>query len=169
MISLIIIFLYIAARFRRWTFGLGGIIALAHDAFITVSMYSIFYNLVPFDLQIDQSFIAAVLTIIGYSINDSVIIFDRIREYLKIHPKRSMIENMNEAMNSTLGRTFNTVLTVVLVLFVLFIFGGEFISGFTFVLLVGVAFGSYSSIFISAALAYDIIQYNEKRKAKKIK
>ena len=169
LISLIIIFLYIAARFRRWTFGLGGIIALAHDAFITVSMYSIFYNLVPFDLQIDQSFIAAVLTIIGYSINDSVIIFDRIREYLKIHPKRSMIENMNEAMNSTLGRTFNTVLTVVLVLFVLFIFGGEFIRGFTFVLLVGVAFGSYSSIFISAALAYDIIQYNEKRKAKKIK
>ncbi len=165
-VSLICIFLYIAVRFKKWTFGLGGVIALLHDAFITVSMYSIFYNLVPFDLQIDQSFIAAVLTIIGYSINDSVIIFDRIREYLKIHPKRSLLENMNDAMNSTLGRTFNTVLTVILVLIVLFIFGGEFIRGFTFVLLVGVAFGSYSSIFISAALAYDIIQWNEKRKAK---
>lgn len=154
--ALIAIFLYIAGRFRKWQYGLGGIATLAHDALITVSMYSLLYGIVPFSLEVDQSFIAAILTIIGYSINDSVIIFDRIREYTTLYPKRILSENINSAINSTLGRTFMTSMTTLLVLIMICVFGGEIIRGFSFALIVGVVVGTYSSIFISTPVAYDL-------------
>jgi len=174
--ALIIIFMYVAARFRRWQFGVGGIVTLMHDALISVSMYSIFDGIVPFSLEIDQSFIAAILTIIGYSINDSVIIFDRIREYVGLYPKRKFDENINGAVNSTIGRTFMTSFTTLLVLVTIFIFGGEVIRGFSFALIIGVIVGTYSSIFISTPIAYDLTskvkkeqQAQLKKKQKKIK
>ncbi|MCF8298644.1 MAG: protein translocase subunit SecDF [Saprospiraceae bacterium] len=163
-IALIIIFLYIAARFRKWQFGLGGLAALVHDSFITVSLYSIFYGILPFNLEVDQAFIAAILTIIGYSINDTVIIFDRIREYLHLYPKRTLKENMNSAINSTLARTINTAGTTIIVLLTIFIFGGEVIRGFTFALMVGILVGTYSSIFIASPISYNLMKIQEKKK-----
>ncbi len=158
--ALIIIFVYIAIRFRKWQFGVGGIATLAHDALIAVSMYSIFDGILPFSLEIDQSFIAAILTIIGYSINDSVIIFDRIREEIGLYPKRQLNDNMNSAINNTIGRTFMTSITTLLVLFTIFIFGGEVIRGFSFALIVGVIVGTYSSMFISTPVAYELSKKN---------
>jgi len=166
-IALIIIFLYIALRFRKWQFGLGGISALVHDSLITISMYSIFYNVLPFTLEVDQAFIAAILTIIGYSINDTVIIFDRIREFTGIYPKRTFKENVNAALNSTLARTFNTSGTTLVVLLTIFIFGGEMIRGFMFALLIGVAVGTYSSLFNASPVAYDLIMSGKKKQEKK--
>lgn len=165
--ALLVIFIYIAIRFKKWQYGLAGLISLAHDTLITIGMFSIFYGILPFNLEADQAFIAALLTIIGYSINDTVIIFDRIREYLGLHPKRSLKENMNDAMNSTLGRTFNTSGTTLVVLIAIFIFGGEVIRGFVFALLIGIAIGTYSSIFNAAALAFDFISAKERKLAKK--
>jgi len=156
LIALVVIFIYVASRFKRWQFGVGGVITLIHDSLIAVSMYSLFYGIVPFNLEVDQSFIAAILTIIGYSINDSVIIFDRIREYTNLYPKRNLKENINGAVNSTLGRTFMTSGTTLLVLLIIFIFGGEIIRGFSFALIVGVIVGTYSSVFISTPIAYDL-------------
>lgn len=165
--ALLVIFIYIAIRFKKWQYGLAGLISLAHDTLITVGVFSLFYGVLPFNLEADQAFIAALLTIIGYSINDTVIIFDRIREYLGLHPKRSLKENMNDAMNSTLGRTFNTAGTTLVVLIAIFIFGGEVIRGFIFALLIGIAIGTYSSIFNAAALAFDFITMKERKKEKK--
>lgn len=167
-IALLIIFIYIAIRFKRWQFGLGGVISLFHDAFITISMYSIFYNILPFNMEVDQAFIAAILTIIGYSINDSVIIFDRIREFNTLYPKRDMSINMNGAMNSTLGRTVNTSGTTIITLVAMFIFGGEIIRGFIFALLVGIVIGTYSSIFNATPIAYDLLKIQQRRKEKKL-
>jgi SecD/SecF fusion protein len=152
------IFLYIVVRFRNWQYGLGGIVALSHDAIITLGAFSLLYGILPFSLEIDQAFIAAILTVIGYSINDTVIVFDRIREYLHLYPKRSLAENMDKAMNSTLRRTFSTSLTVLIVLFAIFLFGGTSIQGFTFALLVGVGVGTYSSVFVASPLVYDTIR-----------
>lgn len=165
--ALLIIFIYIAIRFKKWQYGLGGLISLAHDTLITISFYSIFSGILPFNLEVDQAFIAALLTIIGYSINDTVIIFDRIREYIGLYPKRALNDNMNHAMNSTLGRTFNTAGTTLVVLIAIFIFGGEVIRGFIFALLVGVTIGTYSSIFIASPLAYDFISSAQNRRKKK--
>ncbi|MDD2527177.1 MAG: protein translocase subunit SecDF [Lentimicrobiaceae bacterium] len=162
--ALIIIFIYIAIRFKRWQFGVGGLISLAHDTLIALSLYSIFSGILPFNLEVDQAFIAALLTIIGYSINDTVVIFDRIREYIGLYPKRAIEENMNNAMNSTLGRTFNTSGTTLVVLLAIFVFGGEVIRGFIFALMVGIAAGTYSSLFMASPLAYDFIVYSNKRK-----
>lgn len=162
--ALIIIFIYIAIRFKRWQYGMGGLLSLAHDTLITISLFSIFSGILPFNLEVDQAFIAALLTIIGYSINDTVIIFDRIREYVGLYPKRAIEENMNNAMNSTLGRTFNTAGTTLVVLISIFIFGGEVIRGFVFALMIGIAVGTYSSIFVASPLAYDFIQWTSKRK-----
>ncbi|MBV5315455.1 MAG: protein translocase subunit SecDF [Prolixibacteraceae bacterium] len=161
--SLLMIFLYILVRFSNWQYGLGGVLALAHDSIITMGAFSLFYGILPFNLEIDQAFIAAILTIIGYSINDTVIVYDRIREYLHLYPKRSLAENMDKAMNSTLRRTFSTSLTVLIVLFAIFLFGGTSIQGFTFALLIGVGVGTYSSVFVAAPLVYDTI-----RKVKKV-
>lgn len=165
--ALLVIFIYIAIRFKKWQYGLAGLISLAHDTLITIGVFSIFYGILPFNLEADQAFIAALLTIIGYSINDTVIIFDRIREYLGLHPKRSLKDNMNQAINSTLGRTFNTAGTTLIVLIAIFIFGGEVIRGFIFALLIGIAIGTYSSIFNAAALAFDFITVSNKRKIAK--
>ena len=158
LFALIVIFIYIALRFRKWQFGLAGVIALFHDTLITIGLFSLFYNLLPFNMEIDQAFIAAILTIIGYSINDTVIIFDRIREYNILHKKRDLQTNINEALNSTLARTFNTSGTTLVVLLTIFIFGGEIIRGFTFALLVGVLIGTYSSLFTASPIAFDLIR-----------
>ncbi|MGE5426928.1 MAG: protein translocase subunit SecF, partial [Methylococcaceae bacterium] len=141
----------------------GGIVSLAHDAIMVMGAFSLFYGILPFSLEIDQAFIAAVLTVIGYSINDTVIIYDRIREYLHLYPKRTLADTMDHAMNSTLRRTFSTSLTVIIVLLAIFIFGGTSIKGFTFALLVGIGFGTYSSVFVAAPIVYDTI-----RKVKKV-
>jgi len=128
--ALIIIFIYIAARFKKWQFGLAGVAALFHDTLITMGLFSLFYGILPFSMEIDQAFIAAILTIIGYSINDTVIIFDRIRENTSLFPKHSIKSNINTGLNSTLARTINTSGTTLVVLLVIFIFGGEVIRGF---------------------------------------
>ncbi|MFW5757631.1 MAG: protein translocase subunit SecF, partial [Bacteroidota bacterium] len=166
VIALVIIFLYVAARFKKWQFGLAGIITLFHDAIIVVSLYSLLYNIVPWTMEIDQTFIAAILTIIGYSVNDTVIIFDRIRENTTLYPKRDLKLNINNALNATLSRTFNTSGTTIAVLLVIFLFGGEVIRGFAFALMLGIAIGTYSSLFNATPIAYDLItrKNNKKRK-----
>ncbi|MBQ3382629.1 MAG: protein translocase subunit SecDF [Bacteroidales bacterium] len=156
IIALIAIFLYIAARFSNWSWGAGGVAALAHDAIIVIGFYSIFTGVLPFTLDVDQTFIAAVLTIIGYSINDTVVIFDRIREYKRIYPKRTLKENINGAVNSTLARTFNTSGTTLVVLLAIAIFGGDTIRGFAVALALGVIVGTFSSVFIATPIMYDI-------------
>lgn len=167
--TLIIIFAYIVLRFRKWQWGLGGVASLFHDTFIVITLFSVLHGFLPFSLDIDQHFIAAILTIIGYSIMDSVIIFDRIREYTTLYPKRNLKDNMNAAINSTLGRTLNTSGITFMVLLVMFIFGGEVIRGFTFALLVGVGVGTYSSILNATPIAYDLIVWQQNRQAKKLK
>ncbi|MFP4469363.1 MAG: protein translocase subunit SecDF [Bacteroidales bacterium] len=162
-IALLVIFIYIAIRFKRWQYGLSGVIALAHDTLITIGLFSLFYNVLPFNLEIDQAFIAAILTIIGYSINDSVIIFDRIREYIFLHPKRELMVNINDGLNSTLARTINTSGTTIVVLLIIFIFGGEVIRGFTFALLIGILIGTYSSLFVASPIAYDLLMMKQKK------
>ncbi len=169
VVSLLAIFLYIAVRFRKWQYGLGGVVSLFHDSLITISMYSIFYGILPFNLELDQAFIAAILTIIGYSINDTVIIFDRIREYRALYPKRELNININQAINSTLGRTFNTAGTTLVTLLAIFILGGESLRGFVFALLIGIAVGTYSSIFNATPVAYDFIMMRERKEKKKEK
>ncbi len=156
IISLFAIFLYIALRFRSWTWGFGGVVALMHDALITIGFFSIFTGVLPFSLDIDQTFIAAILTIIGYSINDNVVIFDRIRENKVLYPKRELGININEALNSTLSRTVNTSGTTLVVMLAIAIFGGEVVRGLSVALVVGVIFGSYSSVFIGTPLMYDL-------------
>lgn len=155
--SLLIVFLYVAVRFKNWQYGMGGLLSLAHDAILTLGVYSLFYGLLPFSLEIDQAFIAAILTVVGYSINDTVVVYDRIREYLHLYPKRTLADNMDRAMNTTMRRTFSTNLTVLLVLTAIFFFGGTSMQGFTFALLVGCAVGSYSTLFIAAPMVYDTI------------
>jgi SecD/SecF fusion protein len=154
VISLVVIFVYIAIRFKRWQYGASSIVALAHDTIIVIGMYSLFYNILPFSMEVDQSFIAAVLTIIGYSINNTVVIFDRIRENVNLYPKRSWYERMNDGVNSTLLRSINTSGSTLVVLLAIFIFGGETIRGFVFALLVGIFAGTFSSLFIASPIAY---------------
>ena len=162
LFALIAIGLYITFRFRKWQWAAGATLALVHDAFMVIAMFSIFYSFMPFNLEINQAFIAAILTIIGYSINDTVVIFDRIRENFALYPKRDEKENMNSALSSTLMRTLNTSGTTLVTLLAIFIFGGETIRGFVFALIIGVVVGTYSSLFIASPLAYDM-----QKKAKK--
>ena len=157
LFSLIAIGLYIIVRFKRWQWGVGSVISLAHDALITIGIFSLLYGILPFTMDVDQSFIAAILTIIGYSINDKVVIFDRIREYQTLYPKRSIRDNINNAINSTLARTVNTSGTTFVVLLAIFLFGGEVIRGFIFALMFGVVIGTYSSVFVATPIAYDLI------------
>lgn len=161
VIALLAIFLYIAWRFKNWSWGAGGIAALAHDAIIVMGFYSIFSGILPFSLDVDQTFIAAVLTIIGYSINDTVVIFDRIREHRTLYPKRSLKENINSAINSTLARSVNTSCTTLVVLLSIAIFGGETIRGFSTSLALGVIVGTFSSICVAAPLMFDINRSKE--------
>ncbi len=156
-VALIMIFLYIMMRFPGWKYGVGGIVSLVHDSITVLGIFSIFHGILPFSLEIDSAFIAAILTVIGYSINDTVIVYDRIREYLHIHPKHDLKQNMDDAMNHTLRRTMNTSLTTLLVLVVIFIFGGANIRGFIFALLVGIGVGTYSSVFVATPFVYDTV------------
>jgi SecD/SecF fusion protein len=166
--AMLIIFLYIAVRFRNWQFGIGALASLAHDVIIVLGLYSLLDGWLSFSLAVDMSFIAAILTIIGYSINDTVIVFDRIREYVHLHPKQEMEKTYNDAMNSTLRRTFSTSLTVLVVLFAIFLFGGTSIKGFVFALLFGIMFGTYSSIFVATPIAYEtLLRKLKKQEAKK--
>jgi SecD/SecF fusion protein len=158
ILSLLAIGLYILARFRNWQWGMGAVISLTHNAIIVFGLFSIFKTGLPFAMEIDQSFIAAILTIIGYSINDTVVIFDRIREYRTLYPKRSMHDNINGAINSTLGRTLNASGTTLVTLLAIFIFGGTVISGFILALLVGIVVGTYSSVFVATPIAYDMMR-----------
>lgn len=167
LFGLIIIFIYIAIRFKNWKYGLGGVISLAHDTMIIIGVFSLFYGFLPFSLEIDQQFIAALLTVIGYSIMDTVIVFDRIRENNKLFPKRDHAENINSAIGSTLGRTINTSGITLVTLLIIFLFGGEMLQGFIFAMLIGVAVGTYSSIFVATPIAYDLIMLSEKKKDKK--
>jgi SecD/SecF fusion protein len=154
-LALLIIFVYIFARFSKATFGLGGVVALFHDTVITLGMFSLFRGILPFSLEIDQAFIAAILTVIGYSINDTVIVYDRVREYINLYPTLDKTELINRAINSTLSRTLITSLTTLFTVFILFIFGGAAIRGFAFALLLGIGFGTYSSVFVASALLHD--------------
>ena len=155
LISLVAIGIYIAIRFRRWQWALGATAALAHNAFIVIGIYSMLYAVMPFAMEANQAFIAAILTIIGYSINDTVVIFDRIREYIGLYPKRDIKSNIDNAICATLSRTINTSGTTLVTLLAIFIFGGETIRGFVFALIVGVVIGTYSSVFIATPIAYD--------------
>ena len=167
VIALFVIFAYIAVRFKGWTWGLGGVTGLAHTALIVIGFFSIFSGILPFSLDIDQTFIAAILTIIGYAINDTVVIFDRIREYKELHPKAEFKSNVNEALNSTLSRTMNTSLTTLITMLAIAIFGGEVIRGLAVALIVGIVVGTYASIFIATPIMYDVTRKAEAKKAAK--
>ncbi len=154
--SIVIIFLYILLRFRKWQYSLGTVVALLHDVLVTLAVFSFFKNIVPFSLEIDQHFIAAILTVIGFSMNDTVIVFDRIREYFRKTPNGDKKQIINSAINDTLSRTIMTSLTVFLTILVLFIFGGDVTKGFAFAMLIGVITGTYSSIFVAAPILVDL-------------
>ncbi len=155
VIALIIIFFYIFMRFRNWQYGFGAVASLIHDTLFVIGIYSLFWGILPFSLEIDQAFIAAILTVIGYSVNDTVIVFDRLREYIPLYRKRPLKEVLNMAMNATLSRTINTSLTTLLTVIAIFLFGGAVIRGFVFALMIGIGVGTYSSIFIASMLMYD--------------
>ena len=167
ILALIVIFGYIAIRFKGWTWGLGGVTGLAHTALIVIGFFSLFSGILPFSLDIDQTFIAAILTIIGYAINDTVVIFDRIREYKEMHPKADLRQNVNEALNSTLSRTMNTSLTTLVTMLAIAIFGGEVIRGLAVALILGIIVGTYASIFIATPIMYDVTKKAEAKKAQK--
>ncbi len=153
--SLIVIFLYILFRFKKWQFGLGALLAMAHDVLVVLGLFSILYKVMPFTMEINQAFIAAILTVVGYSINDTVVVFDRIREYLGLYKRKSSQEVVDSALNSTLSRTINTSLSTFIVLLIIFLFGGEAIRGFVFALMIGVIVGTYSSLCIATPTAFD--------------
>ena len=159
--SLLIVFLYILLRFRKISFSLGAVIAVFHDVLIVLGIFSILYKFMPFDMEIGQSFIAAILTVVGYSLNDTVVIFDRIREFAGIHTKWAYSEVVDKALSSTLGRTINTSLTTLLVMLAIFTFGGDSIRGFMFALIIGVIVGTYSSLFVATPIMYDTSKRKE--------
>ncbi len=154
--SLIVVFLYILFRFRRWQFSLGAVAAVFHDVLVVLGVFSLTYKFMPFNMEIDQAFIAAILTVIGYSLNDTVVVFDRIREFFGEHATRPLNTNVNSALNSTLSRTLNTSLTTLLVLVAIFIFAAP-LRGFMFSLIIGVLVGTYSSLFIATPIMYDTV------------
>jgi len=153
--SLVIVFFYILLRFQKWQFSLGAVSAVFHDVLIVLGIFSLTYKIMPFNMEINQAFIAALLTVIGYSLNDTVVVFDRIREFFRIHKSWDNETTVNTALNSTLSRTLNTSLTTLIVLIAIFIFGGESIRGFMFALIIGVMVGTYSSVFIATPIMYD--------------
>ena len=166
LISLVVIGLYILIRFRNIAFSVGTIVALIHDTLFIFGIYSIFSSILPFSLEIDQTFIAAILTIIGYSVNDTVVIFDRIREDIALYPKRDKTSLFNMALNSTLGRTFSTSLSTILVVLAMFIFGGETIRGFLFAMLLGMIIGIYSTLYIATPIAFEFSRRKEAKQEK---
>lgn len=167
LLAIILMFVYIFFRFRNWQYGLGAIIAIIHDVTIILGIFALAWGVLPFSLEIDQAFIAAILTVVGYSINDTVVVFDRIREYTTLYPKRDRKTILNSALNSTMSRTFNTSISTFVVLLTIFIFGGEVIRGFVFALLVGVVVGTYSSLFVATPVVYDTVHKRKEEKKKK--
>ena len=162
--SLFVVFMYILFRFKKWQFSAGAVIAVFHDVLVVLGVFSLTWRFAPFNMEIDQAFIAAILTVIGYSLNDTVVIFDRIREFFKEHPRWEMSKKINQALDSTLSRTLNTSLTTLITLIAIFIFGGESIRGFVFALIIGVIVGTYSSLFIATPIMYDLAEKNAKKK-----
>ena len=162
--SLLVIFLYILFRFRKWQYSLGAVAALFHDVIIVIGIFSLFYKVLPFDMEIGQSFIAAILTVLGYSINDTVIVFDRIREFAGTHKTWKFSTVIDKALSTTLGRTINTSLTTLVVLVAIFLFGGDSIKGFMFALIVGIVVGTYSSLFIASPILYDTVKKLDTKK-----
>ena len=167
ILSLFVIFAYIAFRFKGWTWGLGGVVSLAHTAIIVIGFFSLFSGILPFNLDVDQTFIAAILTIIGYAINDNVVIFDRIREYRTLHPNVDVRTNTNQAINATLTRTVNTSVSTLVTMLAIAIFGGESIRGLAVALILGICIGTYASIFIGTPVMFDATIWNQKRLAAK--
>lgn len=165
-VALVFMFLYIGIRFNNLSYGLSALLSLAHDAIIVLGLYSLFWGIIPISLEIDEAFIGVILTVIGYSINDTVVVFDRIREYLRDHKREDTVTVFNKALNSTLRRTVNTGFCTLLVLVVIYFFGGVAIKGFVFGIFFGVVLGTYSSIFIGSGLAVDLIAFFDRRKAK---
>jgi SecD/SecF fusion protein len=170
ILSLVVMFIYILIRFYKWQYSAGAIIALAHDTIVVLGAFSLFHGILPFAMEIDQAFIAAVLTVIGYSMNDTVIIFDRIKEYLRMDSTKTDKELINEAVTSTLSRTVNTSLVTLLTIVILFFFGGSSIKGFSFALIVGIIIGTYSSIFVATPVLVDLtknLKYNVRKVSQK--
>jgi len=155
LLALLIIFAYIAWRFKGWSWGLGGVVSLAHTAIILIGFFSLFSGILPFNLDVDQTFIAAILTIIGYAINDNVVIFDRIRENLGLHPNDDFKEMVNKSLNQTLTRTVNTSVSTLLPMLAIAFFGGESIRGLSVALCLGILIGTYASIMIGTPIMYD--------------
>ena len=159
-LALIAIGLYILVRFRNIAYSIGSVAALACDTVIILGMYSIFWGILPFSLEIDQTFIGAILTAIGYSINDKVVIFDRVREFFYLYPKRGKMQLFNESLNTTLARTINTSVSTLIVLLCIFFLGGDSIRSFAFAMILGVVFGTLSSLFIASPIAFICMKKN---------
>ncbi len=159
--ALIVIFIYILIRFKNWTFSLGAVAALFHDVLIVLGIFTIFNDIVPFSMQIDQAIIAAFLTIVGYSLNDTVVVYDRIRENMLQYTTMEFNDMINKSLNDTLSRTVITSITTLFVVTVLFIFGGEVLKGFSFALMLGVIIGTYSSLFVASALVVELQRRKE--------
>ncbi|MDD3978993.1 MAG: protein translocase subunit SecDF [Proteiniphilum sp.] len=164
-IALICMGLYILSRFRNWSFSLGTVAALAVDTFAVIGLYSLLWKVMPFSMEIDQTFVAAILTIVGYSINDKVVVFDRVREYMQLYPKRGLRELFNDSMNATLARTINTGLSTILVIICILFFGGDAVRSFVFAMLVGVVVGTVTSLFVASPVAYAIMRNQQQKKA----
>lgn len=162
--AMILVFLYLMISYRKWQYSLGAIAAVAHDVIFVLGIYSLCYKFMPFGMEIDQHFIAAILTVIGYSMNDTVIVFDRVREYLAGKTKGNFSEIVNQSINTTMSRTINTSLTMIVVLLIMFVFGGESIRGFIFAMLIGIIVGTYSSLFIATPILVDTISKEDKIK-----
>ncbi|MBE0390883.1 protein translocase subunit SecDF [Flavobacterium sp. PL002] len=165
--AMLLVFLYLMISFRKWQYSLGAIAAVAHDVIFVLGIYSLCYKFMPFGMEIDQHFIAAILTVIGYSMNDTVIVFDRVREFLAGKTKGNFTEIVNQSINTTMSRTINTSLTMIVVLLIMFIFGGESIRGFIFAMLVGIVVGTYSSLFIATPVLVDTISKTDKERVEK--
>jgi len=162
--SLIVVFLYILIRFKKWQYSLGAVAAVFHDVLIVLGVFSLTYKFMPFNMEVNQAFIAAILTVIGYSLNDTVVVFDRIREFFNEHTSWKFDKVVNASLSSTLSRTLNTSLTTLVVLLAIFIFGGDSIRGFMFALIIGVIVGTYSSLFIATPIMYDSVKKLEDEK-----
>ena len=163
MIALVCMGLYILLRFNNWGFSIGTTAALTFDAFSVIALYSLLWKVMPFSMEIDQTFVAAILTIVGYSINDKVVVFDRVREYMKLYPKRNLRELFNDSMNATLTRTINTSLSTILVIVIILFLGGNAVRSFVFAMMIGVVVGTITSLFVATPIAYKILANQQKK------
>lgn len=163
ILALIFMGLYILVRFRNWAFSAGTVVSLAIDAFAVVGLYSLLWRVMPFSMELDQTFVAAILTVVGYSINDKVVVFDRVREYKQLYPKRGLLDLFNDSLNATLARTINTGLSTILVIICILFFGGDAVRSFMFAMLIGVVAGTITSLFVGAPVAYMILDRSEKK------